>query len=57
MIEGKRPAGLQSGAKRYPEREDWERFRNLITQLYVVEDMKLRDVMNIMSNEHGHHGT
>jgi hypothetical protein len=40
-----------------PTAEDWERHRPLIKSLYVDERMKLKEVVSIMSFQHGHNAT
>ena len=42
---------------KWASRDDWERFRPLITRLYVEEDRTLKDVMAIMLANHGHNAT
>jgi hypothetical protein len=37
--------------------EEWELHRPLIKRLYVDEDRTLKEVMKVMSSEHGLHGT
>ncbi|PMD21762.1 hypothetical protein NA56DRAFT_748734 [Hyaloscypha hepaticicola] len=44
-------------SKAAPTAEDWERHRPLIKSLYVDERMKLKDVVSIMSTQHGHNAT
>jgi hypothetical protein len=41
----------------WPSQLDWERFRELITRLYAVEDKPLHLVMSIMERDHAHKGT
>jgi hypothetical protein len=38
-------------------REAWDQVKPLIKKLYVDEDKTLKEVMQIMAREHGHHGT
>jgi hypothetical protein len=36
---------------------DWNRFRPLITQLYIKEKKTLKEVMAAMERDHGHRAT
>jgi Clr5 domain len=57
------PASIGSGlvqlapSRAGPTAEDWERYRPLIKRLYVDERMKLKEVVAVMSSQHGHHAT
>jgi Clr5 domain len=44
-------------SKATPTSEDWERHRPLIKRLYVDEGMKLKDVVAIMTSQHGYNAT
>jgi hypothetical protein len=46
-----------AASKAAPTAEDWERHRPLIKSLYVDERMKLKEVVSIMSSQHGHNAT
>jgi hypothetical protein len=40
-----------------PTAADWERHRPIIKHLYVNEKKKLKEVVDIMASQHGHHAT
>jgi hypothetical protein len=44
--------------QRYPlSRQDWERHRDIFTQLYQVEERPLKEVMQIMRDRYNFHAT
>lgn len=35
------------------DEQDWERYKKIITDLYIVQNEKLTRVIDIMSEDHG----
>ncbi|KAK0701320.1 Clr5 domain-containing protein [Lasiosphaeris hirsuta] len=46
-----------SGGKKWASNEDWEKQRKVITDLYVKENYKLREIHDYISREHGFYAT
>lgn len=44
-------------SSRQASQAQWNRLRPQIKRLYVDEDKTLKEVMSIMSTEHGHHAS
>ncbi|KAI1124018.1 Clr5 domain-containing protein [Nemania abortiva] len=41
----------------WAQAEDWDEYRSIITDLYVKQERKMRDVMRIMTEEYGFYAT
>lgn len=49
------PISSSTKATKWATSQDWENVRAQVSQLY--EDKPLKEIMEIMAKEYGHHGT